>query len=339
MCLSGSFGRRGSRGSGKSRRGGSIRGLFSLFASHIRAVRGLRYAAKILTGKAGFSLRGPAGMKLHYNADGSLRSMSMKSCAGMRVVLNANGKFKGLSIPGPLKGTRIFTNSRGEFTGFGLPRLFGGFLLYDEHGNLKRAYGPITQGMCVSVDTDGNKKRHEVSKKDRNAFLEKEAKSEISGTHKIYSKKGEVTEKGIVPIRDEEIKQFNVKERKTSATVKEKTSQTKKSGIETAAAVKADTEPKQMKLSDVKIEGSKEIKTDFCKSETVEPEDNKPIEREITIEPTVKVNKTEVIQEIAHEVKVDPKTLAQEMDETYKAIDAVADGREEVSFEELFGRE
>lgn len=56
MCLSGSFGRRGIRGSGKSRRGGSTRSFFSMFASHIRAIRGLRYAAKLLTGKAGFSL-------------------------------------------------------------------------------------------------------------------------------------------------------------------------------------------------------------------------------------------------------------------------------------------
>lgn len=339
MCLRGSLGRGGTRGFGKGRRGGSSKGLFSMFASHIRAIRGLRYAAKILTGKAGYSLRGPAGMKLHYNADGSLRSMSLKSCAGMRVVLNANGKFKGLSIPGFLKGTRIFTNSRGEFAGFGLSRLFGGFLLYDAHGNLKRSYGPVTHGMCVSVDVDGNKKRHEVNKKDKNAFLEKEAKSEIPGTHKIYSKKGEVTEKGIVPIRDEEIKQFNVKEKKKAATVKEKPSLTKKSGIDKASAEKAGTKPKQMELSDVKIEGSKEVKTDFSKSITAESEDNKPVERDIIIEPTVKLNETEVMQEIAHEVKVDPKTLAQEMDETYKAIDEVADGREEVSFEELFGRE
>lgn len=277
-------------------------------------------------------------MKLHYNADGSFRSMSLKSCAGMRVVLNANGKFKGLSIPGPLKGTRIFTNSRGEFTGFGLPRLFGGFLLYDEHGNLKRAYGPVTHGTYVSVDVDGNKKRHEVNKKDNNAFIEKEAKSEISGTYKIYSKKGEVTEKVIVPIRDEEIKQFNVKEKKKASQVKPKEAQAKKPEIEKAATVKANVEPKQMKLSDVKIEGSKAVKTDFSKSITAEAEDNKPVERDIIIEPTVKLNKTEVIQEIAHEVKGDPKTLAQEMDETYKAIDEVADGREEVSFDELFGR-
>lgn len=277
-------------------------------------------------------------MKLHYNADGSFRSMSLKSCAGMRVVLNANGKFKGLSIPGPLKGTRIFTNSRGEFTGFGLPRLFGGFLLYDEHGNLKRAYGPVTHGTYVSVDVDGNKKRHEVNKKDNNAFIEKEAKSEISGTYKIYSKKGEVTEKVIVPIRDEEIKQFNVKEKKKASQVKTKEAQAKKPEIEKAATVKTSTEPKQMKLSDVKLEGNKEIKTDFCKSGTVEPEDNKTIEREITIEPTVKAEKIENIEETVYEIKVDSKSLAQEMDETYKAIDEFADGREEVSFDELFGR-
>ncbi len=337
MCLSGGFGRKSSKGGSSSR--GSSKGLFSVFASHIRAIRGLRYAAKILTGKAGFSLRGPAGMKLHYNADGSLRSMSLKSCAGMRVVLNANGRFKGLSIPGPLKGTRIFTNSSGEFTGFGLPRLFGGFLMYDAHGNLKRAYGPVTHGMCVSVDVDGNKKRHEVNKKDKNAFLEKEAKSEIPGTHKIYSKKGEVTEKGTVPIKDEEIKQFNIKEKKKSATVKEKPSQTKKSGVDKAVVKKAGTEPKQMNLSDVKFESSKGVKTDFGKSVMMESKANSSIAREVAIEPTVIINKADKVEETVHEVKVDSKTLVQEMNETYKAIDEVADGREEVSFEELFKEE
>lgn len=157
MCLSGSLGRGGTRGFGKDRRGGPSKGLFSMFASHIRAIRGLRYAAKILTGKAGFSLHGPAGMKLHYNADGSFRSMSLKSCAGMRVVLNANGKFKGLSIPGPLKGTRIFTNSRGEFTGFGLPRLFGGFMLTclmnsGENGQIGLLRNLITQYLLINPE-------------------------------------------------------------------------------------------------------------------------------------------------------------------------------------------
>ncbi len=336
MCLSGGFGRKSRKGGSSSR--GSSKGLFSVFASHIRAIRGLRYAARLLTGKAGFSLRGPAGMKLHYNADGSLRSMSLKSCAGMRLVLNSNGKFKGLSIPGPLKGTRIFTNARGEFTGFGLSRLFGGFLLYDAHGNLKRAYGPVSHGSCVSVDADGNKKSHEVNKKDKNAFLEKEVKSVIPDTHKIYSKKGEVTEKGIVPIRDEELKQFNVKEKKKASPVKAREAQVKRTEIDRAANVKASTEPKQMNLSDVKLEDSREVKTELVKSVTGESETSTHIERETTNEPTVSLNKAEKVEERVHEVKVDSKTLAREMDETYKVIDEVAEGREEVSFDELFGK-
>ncbi len=216
MCRGGGY-RRRSGGRGRRR---TKRGFFSRILSSIRAYRGTRYAFRLLTGKKmGFSLRGPAGMRLHYNSDGSLRSISLKSCAGMRVILGSNGKFKKLSIPGLLKGTRIFTNSKGELTGFGLPGLFGGYHLYDAHGKHKRSYGPVIKGVCLSEDSNGNKRRNAVNKQEKYSFIENESKTEINGTEKAYSRKGEVRGKTVNPIDGEELKKFNLKgindERKT----------------------------------------------------------------------------------------------------------------------------
>ena len=265
-------------------------GIFSMIMSFFRSMRGLRYAFRLLTGKRmGFSLRGPAGMRLHYNSDGSLRSLSLRSCAGMRVVVGSNGKFKGLSIPGPLKGTRVFTNSSGELTGFGLPRLFGGFLLYDAHGKLKRTYGPVVKGTCLSYDDEGNKKKHTISAGSKDSFIESEARVHIPGSEKSYTKRGEVTEKGIVPIKDSDLYKFTVKKEKPEVkaekpTVTETKEQTVRKDIGEVA-----------KAAEKKFEGSSEYK---------------------------EIKRSDI----------DPK---KQMDETYKELDEIAKGRDEVSFDEL----
>lgn len=265
-------------------------GIFSQIISFFRSMRGLRYAFRLLTGKRmGFSLRGPVGMRLHYNSDGSLRSLSLKSCAGMRVAVGSNGKFKGLSIPGPLKGTRVFTNSSGELTGFGLPRLFGGFLLYDTHGKLKRTYGPVVKGTCLSYDEKGNKKKHTVSAGRKDSFIESEAREHIPGTEKSYTKRGEVTEKGIVPIKDSDLNKFTVKRGKSEVkaekpTVKETKEHTVRKDIGEIA-----------KTAEKKFEKTSEYKE----------------------------NKRSDID------------LKKQMDETYKVLDEIAEGRDEVSFDEL----
>ncbi len=183
--------------------------LFSIFRSHIYAIRGARYAFRLLTGKRmGFSFSGPAGMRFHMNSDGSLRSFSLKAFAGIRVICGSNGKFKSLSIPGPFK-TRLFVNSKSELTGFGIPRIFGGYLLYDAKGRLKRVYGPRIGGMCVSRDSEGNRKKHKLEGSSVGSLLNHEVKHELPGTHTTYTRKGEVTDRGIIPISDENIKSFN----------------------------------------------------------------------------------------------------------------------------------
>ncbi len=144
-------------------------------------------------------------MRLHLNANGSLRSYSLKSFGGMRVVYGANGKFRRLSIPGPL-GTRIFTGKNGELTGFGLPRMFGGFLLYDQNGKLKRSFSPSFGGVCISRDAYGNKKKHSVKGISRDHFLTEQIRIELPETQKTFTRKGEVTKQGIRPITQKDAK-------------------------------------------------------------------------------------------------------------------------------------
>ena len=299
-------------------------GIFSSIISFFRSMRGLRYAFRLFTGKRmGFSLRGPAGMRLHYNSDGSLRSLSLKSCAGMRVVVGANGKFKGLSIPGLLKGTRVFTSASGELTGFGLPRLFGGFLLFDAHGKLKRSYGPIANGACLSSDEQGNKKKHAVSAGKKDVFFESEAREHIPGTKKSYTKRGEVTEKGIVPIKDSDLDKFVVKREKTEG----KTERQADSG-----------KPIQMNLSDIHIDKDTGGKI----SEEAVPD--KPIVNGLIEQPINELRrdisepvgyaKPERINEY-NEIKRSDADLKKQMDETYKELDEIAEEREVIPFDEL----
>ncbi len=303
-------------------------GIFSSIISFFRSMRGLRYAFKLLTGKRmGFSLRGPAGMRLHYNSDGSLRNLSLKSCAGMRVVVRSNGKFKGLSIPGLLKGTRIFTNSSGELTGFGLPRLFGGFLLFDANGKLKRSYGPVINGACLSSDEHGNKKKHIVSAETKDSFYEIEAREHIPGTKKSYTKRGEVTEKGIVPIKDSDLDKFVVKREKTEG----KTERTAGRQADSGQSV-------QMNLSDIHIDKDTGGKI----SEEAVPD--KPIVNELIEQPINELRrdisepvgyaKPERINEY-NEIKRSDADLKKQMDETYKELDEIAEEREVIPFDEL----
>ena len=305
---------------GRSRGGGGSRGSRkSSIASFFRSMRGLRYAFRLLTGKRmGFSLPGPAGMRLHYNSDGSLRSMSLKSCAGMRAIIGSDGRFKGLSIPGPIKGTRIFTNKSGELTGFGLPRLFGGFLLYDAHGNLKRTYGPVTNGTCLSYDADGNKKKHQIEKTDEKSFFEKEFKQELPGTDKTYSKEGEVTDKGIIPVSDSDLKKFTVKETKPEQNKKSKTE--KKANVNSAVRIdkkEQEIKPKQMSISDVTFDTGSE----GSQKHTEEPRS------------TVSRSDDKADTEMP---LADESVVGHEMDETYKKLDEVSKDRDAISFDELF---
>ena len=89
--------------------------------------------------------------------------------------------------------------------------MFGGFLLYDAHGKLKRTYGPVVKGTCLSYEEKGNKKKHTVGAGMKDSFIESEAREHIPGTEKSYTKRGEVTETGIVPIKDSDIDKFIVK--------------------------------------------------------------------------------------------------------------------------------
>ena len=267
-------------------------------------------------------------MRLHYNSDGSLRSLSLKSCAGMRVVVGSNGKFKGLSIPGLLKGTRVFTNASGELTGFGLPRLFGGYLLFDAHGELKRSYGPIANGACLSIDEHGNKKKHTVSAEKKDSFFESEAREHIPGTKKSYTKRGEVTEKGIVPIRDSDLDKFVVKKEKSERKTDNKPERKADSG-----------QPVQMNLSDIHTDKG----TDRKISEETVPD--KPKVTDLKEQPVREVsrNNTEPVETAKAEkcsvdngIKSTNADLKKQMDETYKELDEIAEGREEVPFDELF---
>lgn len=276
----------------------------------------------------GFSLRGPAGMRLHYNSDGSLRSLSLKSCAGMRVIVGSNGKFKGLNIPGLLKGTRVFTNASGELTGFGLPRLFGGFLLFDAHGELKRSYGPIANGTCLSIDEHGNKKKHTVSAEKKDSFFEIEAREHIPGTKKSYTRRGEVTERGIAPIKDSDLDKFVVKKEKSERKTDNKPERKADSG-----------QPVQMNLSDIHTDKdtgrkiSEETASDKSKVTELREQPIREVSRNIT-EPveTAKADRSSV----EYEIKSTNADLKKQMDETYKELDEIAEGREEVPFDELF---
>ena len=192
----------------------SFSGLLSSIRSAFCTVRGIRYLFRLATGKRmGFSLRGPLGLRLHFNSSGALRSFSLKSFGGMRAVYGSNGRFKGLSIPGILKGSRIFTNSRGELTGFGLPRLFGGFLIFNNKAELKRIYSPVFGGVCFSHGPDGTKKKHKLKGIKKHSFIESEARTELPETSKSFTRKGEVTEKGIVPISEKDVGMFNIKQK------------------------------------------------------------------------------------------------------------------------------
>ena len=294
-------------------------GIFGIIISFFRSMRGLRYAFRLLTGKRmGFSLRGPAGMRLYYNSDGSLRSLSLKSCAGMRAIVGSNGKFKGLSIPGLLKGTRVFTNASGELTGFGLPRLFGGFLLFDAHGKLKRSYGPIVGGTCLSSDEHGNKKKHTVSAEKKDSFFESEAREHIPGTKKSYTKRGEVTEKGIVPIRDSDLDKFVVKKEKSER----KTD---------------DNRPIKMTLSDISIENDthgKSAKNTVAEEPTVTESKDQSDDRAIIDAATSEATKNGS-NRINNEFKCSDADFKKQMDETYRKLDEIAEVCEEVSFDEL----
>ncbi len=172
----------------------------------------------------GFSMRGPLGLRLHFNSSGALRSFSLKSFAGMRAVYGSNGTFRGLSLPGIFKSSRIFTNSRGELTGFGLPRLFGGFLIFNNKAELKRIYSPVFGGVCFSHDPDGTKKKHELKEIKKHSFFESEARNELPETTKSFTRKGEVTEKGIVPISEKDIGMFNVKHKGRKSEQRDKVS-------------------------------------------------------------------------------------------------------------------
>ena len=314
-------------------------GIFSGIISFFRSMRGARYAFRLLTGKRmGFSLRGPAGMRLHYNSDGSLRSLSLKSCAGMRVVVGSNGKFKGLSIPGLLKGTRVFTNASGELTGFVLPRLFGGFLLFDAHGKLKRSYGPIVKGTCLSSDEYGNKKKYTVSSGGKDSFYESEASETIPGTKKSYTKRGEVTERGIVPIKDTDLDKFIVKreklERKTERNIERNIERNSKRTVERESD---SGQSVQMNLSDISLDKdtSKKPSQDTATkkpkaTEYREQSDNKGIRNDaVSVEdPKPEENSSDYMRHSETDQK-------KHMDETYKKLDEIADGREEISFDEL----
>ena len=192
----------------------SFSGLLSSIRSAFCTVRGIRYLFRLATGKRmGFSLRGPLGLRLHFNSSGALRSFSLKSFGGMRAVYGSNGRFKGLSLPGIFKGARIFTNSRGELTGFGLPRLFGGFLIFNNKAELKRIYSPVFGGVCFSHGPDGTKKKHVLKETKKHSFFENEARTELPETSKSFSRKGEVTEKGIIPISEKDAGMFNIKKK------------------------------------------------------------------------------------------------------------------------------
>ena len=303
-------------------------GIFSGIISFFRSMRGARYAFRLLTGKRmGFSLRGPAGMRLHYNSDGSLRSLSLKSCAGIRVIVGSNGKFKGLSTPGPLKGTRIYTNASGELTGFGLPRLFGGFILFDAHGKLKRSYGPIVNGVCLSSDEKGNKKKYAVSAEKKDSFYENEAREHIAGTKKSYTKRGEITEKGIVQIKDSDLDKFVVKKEKAERKTDKKPER------------KADSRQSvQMKLSDIQTD------KDIDRKISEETVSDKPIITELIEQPVKEVNRDNAepmetakpkISSADSEIKRSDADLKKQMDETYKELYEIAEGREEIPFDEL----
>ena len=192
----------------------SFSGLLSSIRSAFCTVRGIRYLFRLATGKRmGFSLRGPLGLRLHFNSSGALRSFSLKSFGGMRAVYGSNGRFKGLSLPGIFKGSRIFTNSSGELTGFGIPRLFGGFLIFNNKAELKRIYSPVFGGVCFSHGPDGTKKKHELKGIKKHSFIESEVRTELPETSKSFTRKGEVTEKGIVPISEKDAGMFNIKKK------------------------------------------------------------------------------------------------------------------------------
>ena len=227
--------RRGRRPSVSGRRHSSRRR--SSYASAIRTLRGLRYLYRLVTGKRmGFSVKGPGGMKLHFNSNGTLRSYSLKSFAGMRVVCNSKGEFKKLSLPGPV-GSRVFVDSKGELAGFGLPGLLGGFLLYDKNGNLKRTYGPSIGGIRTSHDVDGTKRKHETRGKKRSAVMDSAARETIPETHKTFARKGEVTPEGIKPITPQDIERFEKQqiEKVKRETQKEITKEIQKAKEEMAA--------------------------------------------------------------------------------------------------------
>lgn len=312
-------------------------GIFSGIISFFRSMRGARYAFRLLTGKRmGFSLRGPAGMRFHYNSDGSLRSLSLKTCAGMRVVVGSNGKFKGLSIPGLLKGTRVFTNASGELTGFGLPRLFGGFLLFDAHGKLKGSYGPIANGACLSRDEHGNRKRHVVSDEKKDSFIENEAREHIPGTKKSYTRRGEVTEKGIVPIKESDLDKFVVKREKSEGRTERNIKRNPERTVERQAY---SGQPIQMNLSDIHIDkdtGGKISEEAVLDKPNVTRLIEQPVKEVIrdTAEPVGSAKPKKGNR--YNEIKRPDADLKKQMDETYKELDEIAEGREEVPFDELF---
>ncbi len=304
------------------------------FLSEIRStvsmLRGLRYFFRLVTGKrVGFSFKGPAGLRFHFNSKGIFSGVSLKSFSGMRVRYGANGKFRGLSLPGIFK-SRVYINSRGEFTGFGLPRLFGGFLIFDHKCELKRIYGPIIGGVCVSYDSKGNKKKHSVKGIKKNNFRDFEARAELPGTQRTFCRKGEATEKGVVPIPEKDIGLFNIKEprKKRGTTFQPKTYH--ESGIKREAGTYNKT---------VTSNGTEKRTTGVTNTEIKETvsyntyEDNNASLSEKAYSPVIKNEKP------VHEEKTAPSTgkvdsLTQHMLEMDKAVGDVFSDQEEVSFEE-----
>ncbi len=287
--------------------------IFSSLRSTLYSLRGLRFLFRLWTGKRmGFSLRGPAGMRLHYNSDGALRSFSLKSFGGMRVICESDGRFKSLSIPGIFK-SRVYVNSKGELTGFGLPRMFGGFLLFDNQGRLKRSYGPVVGDSCLSKDANGKKTKHKISGQSKEQFIEKEVRSELPDTHKTYVKKGEVTEKGTVPIPDKDIELFRKDKEGKFESEKKVTNGEKR----TKLAVDKDNE--QMSLSDIKFNSHSDSRVTSTTNENVAEESIEKTEEPIINESPIQNSKV---------------TYANKMSELDKAVEEAFPDQEEVSFDD-----
>ena len=318
-------------------------GLISSIISSISTIRGIRYLFRLATGKRmGFSLSGPLGLRLHFNSSGVLRSFSLKSFGGMRAVYGSNGRFKGLSLPGLFKGSRIFTNSRGELTGFGLPRLFGGFLIFNNKAELKRIYSPVFGGVCFSHGPNGTKKKHELKGIKKHSFFENEARSELPETTKSFSRKGEMIEKGIVPISEKDAGMFNIQQkgRKTEHSVKESTERDYAQRGDDATYHKKKN--KNGTLSINKEDDSLVPYKQHNPQENITSYLNNVIERDEKADTTVnKIEnpyaddvKASILEDRSYSNVDTVEELSRHMIETEKAVEEVFSGQEEIPFDE-----